>query len=122
MGRRLAEATKACRTRRTRGEMVLCFFFALVDEATGFRFAAVGFAAVLFAAVFVDGVEVVDGLADGFVSGGFCAGALSTGDDELDWATADDKRPNQGRKKIPAKTTTAKRRTQTLPTAESWHP
>jgi hypothetical protein len=94
--------------------MVLCFFFALVDEATGFRFAAVG-----FAPVFVDGV---DGLADGFVSGGFCAGATSAGADELDWATADDKRPNQGRKKIPAKTTTAKRRTQTLPTAESWHP
>ena len=94
--------------------MVLCFFFALVDEATGFRFAAVVFAA--------DFVEGVDGLADGFVTEGLVAGALSTGVDELDWATAGDKRPNQGRKKIPAKTTTAKRRTQTLPTAESWHP
>src|SRR5271155_4802250 len=32
------------------------------------------------------------------------------------------KKPRQSREKIPAKTATAKRRTQTLPSAESWHP
>jgi len=36
MGRRLAEATKARRTRRTRGEMVLCFFLVLVEAAVFF--------------------------------------------------------------------------------------
>jgi hypothetical protein len=107
--------------------MVLCFFLVLV-EATGFRFAADGFAPVFFAAVFVDAVDALAGgfVAGGVAAGGLVAGALSTGkdelDDELDWATAGDERPNQSRKKIPAKTTTAKRRTQTLPTAESWHP
>jgi hypothetical protein len=42
--------------------------------------------------------------------------------DESDWAAAGGKKPSTGRKKNPTKTTTAKRRTQTLPTAGSWHP
>jgi hypothetical protein len=62
------------------------------------------------------------------------AGALAAGDgassvstEDLDWATAGGKKasPTEGEnsnEKIPAKTRTAKRRTQTLPTAESWHP
>jgi len=54
MGRRLAEATKARRTRRTRGEMVLRFllFLALVEAAVfflaGVFFVRVGFDVVLF--------------------------------------------------------------------------
>src|SRR5450759_4676267 len=91
MGRRLAEATKARRTRRTCGEMVLRFF--LLPEAAVFFLTDVRLAGVLL------------------------AGAV-----DLDWAAAGCKKPSQSRKKIPAKTTTAKRRTQTLPTAESWHP
>jgi hypothetical protein len=42
--------------------------------------------------------------------------------DDVDWADAGGKKPSERGKKIPAKTKTAKRRTQTLPTAESWHP
>jgi len=44
MGRRLAEATKARRTRRTRGEAGLCFF--RVAAATGFFLAVVVLAAL----------------------------------------------------------------------------
>jgi hypothetical protein len=60
MGRRLAEATKARRTRRTRGEMVLCLFFELVEDADFFLvgvvfFAEVGFDAVLWAPAFAAG-------------------------------------------------------------------
>jgi hypothetical protein len=56
MGRRLAEATKACRTRRTRGEMGLRFFLALVVfRFAGALFAEVGFEAVLFFAVLFAG-------------------------------------------------------------------
>jgi hypothetical protein len=119
MGRRLAEATKACRARRTRGETVLCFFLAPVD-ATGFRLAAVVFGVVFAGVVFA--AALADWLADGFVLEGLFAGALSAGVGEVVWATAGDKGQKQWRKKIPAKTTTAQRRTQTLPTAESWHP
>jgi len=62
------------------------------------------------------------------------AGAVTAGDgaspvstEDLDWAAAEGKTPSQtegenSNEKIPAKTRTAKRRTQTLPTAESWHP
>jgi hypothetical protein len=62
---------------------------------------------------------------------GFCsvlAGALFAGSDgaagaaDWDWANAGARMPSESGKKIPARTTTAKRRTQTLPTAESWHP
>src|ERR1700721_2028589 len=35
---------------------------------------------------------------------------------------ADDKRPSQSGKRIPANTATTERRTDTLPSAESWHP
>ncbi len=66
----MADATKARRTRRTRGEMVLCFFLALV-EAAGFFLAGVFFAEVGFAEV---GFEVV--LFDAVLR----AGALAAGD------------------------------------------
>jgi hypothetical protein len=54
-------------------------------------------------------------------AGALFAGVFS-GVEDWDWATAGGQKPSQRRKKVPAKTTTAKRRTQTLPTAESWHP
>src|SRR5713101_298108 len=104
MGRRLAEATKACRTRRTCGEIFLRFFLVLVEAAV-FFLADVALAAVCLAGVLLTGAPLT-----------------GTDGDELDWATAGCKRLSQGRKKVPAKTTTAKRRTQTLPTAGSWHP
>jgi hypothetical protein len=56
------------------------------------------------------------------LAGALSADVLLAGVDDLDWATAGGKKLSQSREKIPAKTTTAKRRTQTLPTAESWHP
>jgi hypothetical protein len=53
MRRRLAEATKARRTRRTRGEMVLRFFLVVLErvlvEAAGFFLAGVFVDAVFFA-------------------------------------------------------------------------
>jgi hypothetical protein len=51
----------------------------------------------------------------------FSAGALAVDVDDWDWAVAGVSKPSQ-RKRIPARTATAKRRTQTLPTAESWLP
>src|SRR6266852_6262120 len=101
MGRRLAEATKACRTRRTCGEIFLRFFLVLVEAAVFFL------ADVVLAGVRLRlaGVPLTD-----------------TDEDELDWAAAGCKKLSQGRKKVPARTRTAKRRTQTLPTAGSWHP
>jgi hypothetical protein len=122
MGRRLAEATKAWRTRRTRGEIGLRFFFVLV-EATGFFLAG----ADLVDALFVDALFDDAAFAGALLVGPAFAGALSAGapfaaGDELDWATAGCEKPSQSRKEIPAKNATAKRRTQTLPTAGSWHP
>jgi len=59
MIRRLAEATKARRTRRTRGEMALRFFLVVLVrvlvEAAGFFLAGVFLAAVFFAGVFFAG-------------------------------------------------------------------
>src|SRR5450755_1006240 len=109
MVRRLAEATKARRTRRTRGERVLCFFLLRTETA-----------AFLLADAFLAGVRLAGALF-------FSAGVLSDGAGGWDSATAGgtkpmQSRPSQSRKKIPVKTATAKRRTQTLPTAESWHP
>jgi hypothetical protein len=119
MGRRLAEATKARRTRRTRGETVLCFFLVLVEAAVfffaGVLFAEVGLDVVLFEAAVFDAV-----LAAGALAAGDGASPVST--EGWDWAVADDKEPRENREKNPAKHATAKRRTQTLPTAESWHP
>jgi len=123
MGRRLAEATKACRARRTRGEMGRRFFLLVVATvfflaAAAFAVAVVFLAAVLFAEA---GFEVA--LFDALL----WADALAAGDgarpstEDWDWVTAGDEKPGT-RKEIPAKTATAKRRTQTLPTAESWHP
>src|ERR1700682_3030226 len=109
MGRRLAEATKACRTRRTCGEIFLRFFLVLVEAAVFFLadvlLAVAPFADVRLAGVVLTGASLTD-----------------TDGDELDWAAAGCKKLSQSRKKVPAKTTTAKRRTQTLPTAGSWHP
>src|SRR5271167_2734932 len=112
MVRRLAEATKACRTRRTRGEMGLRFFLLLV-EAAGFFLAGAVFAGAFFA-----GVLLTD--ADFFFSAGVSAGTLSVEGGDWDWAAAGGKKPRQSRNKNPANTATAKPRTQTLPTAESW--
>jgi len=100
MGRRLAEATKARRTLRTRGEAGLRFF--LVVFVWALVAAAVFF--LLFLAV------------------GPLSGVLAVGVDDWDWAAAGCKKPSQSRDKIPANTATAKRRTQTLPSAENWHP
>ncbi len=99
--------------------MVLCFFRVLVEAAVfflaGVLLAEVGFDVVLFEAVLFDAVLGAGALAaeDG-------ASPVST--EGWDWAAAGDKRPSQSREKNPAKNATAKRRTQTLPTAESWHP
>ncbi len=68
----MADATKARRTRRTRGEMVLCFFLVLV-EAAGFFLAGVFFAEVGFEAVLFDAV-----LRAGALAAGDGAGPAST--------------------------------------------
>jgi hypothetical protein len=91
--------------------MGLRFFLALaVFRFAGALFAEVGFEAVLFFAV----------LFAGALAAGDGASPVST--EGWDWATAGGKKTSPGRKKIPAKTATAKLRTQTLPSAESWHP
>jgi hypothetical protein len=77
MGRKLAEATKACRTRRTRGETVLRFF--RVATVWALPVAAVFLEAGLEAAVFLAGVCSAGSL---FVGAGW-AGVLSTG--VVDW-------------------------------------
>jgi hypothetical protein len=137
MGRRLAEATKARRTRRTRGDGALCFFLFLAAEAL--RLDATVF--FVFVAAFVAGFAAVFGVAalagafalDAF-EGACFAGACFVGlcffvaseffddVDACDCATADGKKPSEKLKRIPANTTTAKRRTQILPTVESWNP
>jgi uncharacterized membrane protein len=71
MGRRLAEATKARRTRRTRGEMVLRLFllvlvFLVLVEAAVFFLAGVLFVEVGLDVVLFDAV--------------LCAGAVAAGD------------------------------------------
>src|SRR5258708_16901251 len=110
MGRRLGEATKACRTRRTRGERGLRFFLELGEgEADVFLLAGGRLAGgALFAGA--------------LLTGALLAGALLGEEDKLDWAAAGGKKPRQGRKKNPAKTTTSKRRTQNLPSIRSSHP
>jgi len=75
MGRRLAEATKACRTRRTRGETGLRFF--LVATVWVLPVVAVFLEAGLGAAVFLAGARLAGSL---FVGVGW-AGVLSTGVD-----------------------------------------
>jgi hypothetical protein len=99
----------------------LCFFLVVVEEA-------VFFFAALFAGVFLTEVGFEAALFDAVVFGGgagavaLAAGGDGASPDSGDWATEDFKKPRQSREKIPAKTATAKRRTQTLPSAESWHP
>jgi len=73
MGRRLAEATKARRTRRTRGEMALRFFRVLV-EAAALPFPGARLAGGLLAVVLLAGVLL--------------AGVLPDGAGDCDWATA----------------------------------
>jgi hypothetical protein len=93
--------------------MVLCVFLALVEvpvEDAGFFLAGAG--AFLAGALLAGAV-----LAGGLLAGAVAAGGFSTG--VVDWAAADDKKPAQAREKIPAKTATAERRTQTLPTTGS---
>jgi hypothetical protein len=116
MVRRLAEATKACRARRTRGDIGLCFFLALV-EATAFFLVITLFPCVFLAEVLFAGVRLTDEL----LAGVLFAAVLSV-EDGWDWAATGATKPSQGRKNNPAKTATAKLRTQTLPSAESWHP
>jgi hypothetical protein len=121
MGRRLAEATKACRTRRTRGETGLRFLLLVVD-ATDFLLAGVLLAEVGVAALFVGaffGVAPFDAV---LFAGAFAAGASPVSSEDWDWAAADDKEPSEKRNKVPAKNATAKLRTKALPTAESWRP
>ncbi len=91
-------------------------FLLLVVETTGFFFfvaVAVALFGVFFAGVFCAVVLLAGELLVAVLSG-----AVGVGD----WATAGGNKPSQGKTKIPAKTATAKRRTQTLPTDESWHP
>jgi hypothetical protein len=78
-------------------------------------------AAALFAVAFLAGAFLAGVLADALF---FSARVLSleVEVDDWDWAVAGVKMPSQSRKEIPAKTATTKRRTQTLPTAESWLP
>jgi hypothetical protein len=100
--------------------MGLRFFLALaLVEALGFFFPLGPEAADAFLAPgsFTDAVCL-----EAVLSGARLAGGLATVGDELDWATAGSSEQGQSRKKIPAKTATAKRRTQTLPTAGSCHP
>jgi hypothetical protein len=118
MVRRLAEATKARRTRRTRGEGGVRFFLFLLEEAAPLPLAGARLAEVLLAGVLVvDGLFVVDAVVEALG-----ADVVLSGEDDWDWATAGGKKPSQSREKIPANTTTAIRRTQTLLTAENWHP
>src|ERR1035437_5176507 len=123
MGRRLAEATKACRTRRTRGEMVLRFFLFLAPAEAAVFFLTDGFlAGVLLVEAGLDVALFDVVLWAGALAAGGGASYVSTGD--LDWATAGGTKASQTEgencnEKIPAKTRTAKRRTQTLPTDES---
>jgi hypothetical protein len=110
--------------------MVLCFFFFVAPvEAAAFFFAGAFFGGALFTEV---GFDAVFFEAAVFASAGACAGAgaLAAGRDvagpvttgDWDWAVANDKNPSEIRGRIPAKIQTAKRRTQSLPSAESWHP
>jgi hypothetical protein len=106
--------------------MVLRFFLFLVAAEAAVFFLTDGLLA---------GVLLVKAGWDAVLFGAVLwAGALAAGDgatpvstEELDWATAGGKKPSpteeeNSNEKIPAKTRTARRRTQTLPTAESWHP
>src|ERR1035438_7828681 len=112
MGRRLVDAVKAWRTRRTRGEIGLRFFlllaatvFFLVDVL----FAAADFDGAVFEVVLFDAVLLLWAGAgeDGVAADG--AGTVSTGV----CATADSKIPSGSRENIPTKNFTAKLRTQT---------
>jgi hypothetical protein len=91
------------------------FFFVARAEAAGFFFAGVFPAEVDFDVGLFDALLWAAALAAG-------DGASPVSTEGWDWAAAGGRHPSETRKKIPAKTATAKRRTQTLPTAESWHP
>jgi hypothetical protein len=94
--------------------MVLRFFLLLVEAAVFF------FADAFLADAFFAGARLAGAVF-------FSAGVLADEAGGWDWAAAVGTKPMQSgpspsRKKTPVKTATAKRRTQTLPTAESWHP
>jgi hypothetical protein len=106
--------------------MVLRFFlFLALAEGTVFFLTDGILAGVLLVEAGLDAVLFDAVLWAGALAAGDGASPVST--EELDWATAGGKKPSptegeNSNEKIPAKTRTAKRRTQTLPTAESWHP
>jgi hypothetical protein len=106
--------------------MVFRFFLFLgLAEAAVFFLTGGFLAGVLLVEVGLDAALFDVVLWAGAVAEGDGASPVST--EELDWATAGGKKasPTEGEnssEKIPAKTRTAKRSTQTLPTAESWHP
>jgi len=93
MGRRLAEATKARRTRRTRGETLLCFLLAAAEAVPFFPVGGVVFPPADF------GVEPFDPVLFDTV---FLAGALSAEGNAWGSASAGGKKPSEGRNKIPA--------------------
>jgi hypothetical protein len=85
----------------------LCFFLALVETGV-FFVVAVFFEGGLAAALFVFAGDLRE------------VGLLEEVSEEVDdWVWA---KPSPTRRKIPARTETAERRTQTLPSAENWHP
>src|SRR5258706_3127243 len=95
MGRRLAEATKACRTRRTRGERGLRFFLELGEgEADVF----------LLAGGRLAGGALFPGA---LLTGALLAAALLVQEDKSDWAAAVVTKPRQDRKPNPSETTTS---------------
>src|SRR5580704_4679126 len=98
------------------------FLLVPLERAVFFLAGVVFDVSVFEEAVFADVVLPVAASADGDLCPVPLAGGSLAVEDESDWATAGEKKPRQGRKKNPTKTTTAKRRTQTLPTAGSWHP
>jgi hypothetical protein len=106
--------------------MVLRFFLFLAPAEAAVFFLTDGLlAGVLLVEAGLDAVLSDAVLWAGALAAGDGASSVST--EDLDWATAGGKKasPAEGEnsnEKIPAKTRTAKRRTQTLPTAESWHP
>ena len=106
MGRRLAEAANAWRTRRTRGDTGLRRFFWLV--LLGVVFLGLVFFTLVWVWLFWPAVarcaEDFAGLADAFGDDGEDGGGV-------DCPAADCHKPNSKRKIVPAKNQTTKRRT-----------
>jgi hypothetical protein len=99
----------ACRTRRTRGEIGLCFLLAAADflfDGAVFDLAVAeevaAFLVLFLLAAFLFALAAAAGV---------------VGADVSDWATANCKQPSAVRRKVPTRNGTAKRRTQILLTA-----